>query len=95
MVPTTDFPLYKFDTVIDQPPDWGIFQTGRNCIFFCPGDHAFGCIYMGYACTCRSGRKCCPTGIGEKIKNLNLASFGNGVCNELGKPVPVGSLFRK
>ena len=39
--------------------------------------------YMGYACTCRSGRKCCPTGIGEKIKNLNLASFGNGVCLSL------------
>ena len=51
MITAADFALYEFDTVINQPADRCVAESGRNSIFFCPCNHSLGCIYVCNTCS--------------------------------------------
>ena len=92
VISSADFTFYEFYAVVYQPADRGIAQSGSYGVFFCPGNHSFGCVYMGDrstgCCGCESGTAC----IGKKIQYFYRAS---GVADLIAEPVPVGSLFRE
>lgn len=74
MIAAADLTLYEFYAVIDDPADRRIAQSGRTCIFLCPGDHALGGIYV---CNARSGSgsgKRSTAGIGKEVQNFDRAA---------------------
>ena len=92
MIAAADFTLYEFYTVIDDPADRCISKSGRTCIFFCPGNHAFGGIYVCNACSGSGSGQGSSAGVGKEVQNLDRAS---GFFDLFREPVPVSSLFRE
>ena len=74
MISSSYFPFYKFYTVIYQPANRRISQSGRDSIFFGPGNHTFGGIHM---CDLSTGSSCCKCStacIGKKIQDFYRSS---------------------
>ena len=67
VVPSADFPFYKFHTVVYDPADGFFFQAAGSCVFSGPSNHAFGGVHMSDCRAGRSGGKGGAAGIGEEI----------------------------
>ena len=92
MIPSADLTLNKLHTVIHQPADRSISQTGSNRILLCPGNHTLRSIHMSNRssrCRCRQSRTTC---ICKKIQHLHRTSR---IADLIAKPVPIHSLLRK
>ena len=92
VIAAADFTFYKFDAIVYDPADRCVFQTGRDCIFFCPAYHAFRSIHMCDRSTSSRCCKGCAAGVGEQIQYFDRTS---GISDFLSEPVPVCCLFRK
>ena len=92
MVAAADFPFHKLGAVIPQPADGGIGKAAGCGIFLCPGNHALGGIHMGDLCAGFSGGHSGASGVGKQVQYLYGATC---MGNQIGKPVPVDSLFRE
>ena len=92
MIASADFPLYEFYAVVNKPADRCICKSGGCSVFFGPGNHALGSVYMGNACTGSGSGQSCASCVGKKIQHLYRSS---GIADFFPKPVPVYCLFRK
>ena len=92
MVAAADLTLYEFDTVVHDPADRSVLETGGNRIFLCPGNHTLRSVYMCNACSCCSSGKGSATGVGEEVQHFDRAS---GFTDLVTEPVPVSCLFRE
>ena len=66
MIAPSDLTLYKLYTVIYKPADGGVSKTWGHSIFFGPGNHTFGCVYVGHTGSCSSCCKGSTSCVGEK-----------------------------
>ena len=92
MISSADLTLHKLHTIIHQPADGRISQSGSNCVFLRPGNHTLGRIYMSNrspCCSCCQGSTAC---IGKKVQDFYRTSC---ITDLITKPVPVGRLLRK
>jgi len=92
MIAPADFPFYEFYAVINKPADRSVCKSGGGSVFFCPGNHALGSVYMGNACAGSGSGQSRASCVGKKIQYFYRSS---GIADFFPKPVPVYRLFRK
>ena len=92
VIAAPDFPLHKFDAVVNDPADGGIGKIGGTGIFLGPGYHSLGGIHVSDMGACLGGRQGCASGVGKQVENFYRSS---GLSYLLSKPVPVRGLLRK
>ena len=92
VISTADLTFYKFHTVIYQPADRCFRKSGCSCIFFGPGNHTLGSVYVCNLCTGSGSSQSCTACVSKKIQDFDRAS---GFTNFITEPVPVDSLLRE
>ena len=73
VISTADLTFYKFHTVIYQPADRRFRKPRCSCVFFGPGNHTLGSVYVCNLCT--------GSGSGH---NLGMSQYGAKAMAELG-----------
>ena len=91
-IPPAYLPFYKLYTVIYQPADRGVFQSGRHGILFGPCYHSFRSIHMCDLCSGSRRGQCSSAGVCKEVQDFDRTS---GMPDLFGEPVPVCRLLGK